>query len=102
MIDCLMVNKWYTSFVTYKVKLPLKMKKTNYIGLTQGKCKERFTQHKNSLKNKSKRNATSLSTQAWDKQINTLTEIKCNIIKKCSVYKPGNSYCDLCLSDNFV
>ena len=23
------------------------------------------------------------------------TEIKWNIIEKCSVYKPGNSYCDL-------
>ena len=66
------------------------------IGMTQGKCKDRFTQHKHSFKNQSKRNATTLSTYAWEKQINTQTEIKWNVIKKCYVYKPSNSYCDLC------
>ena len=40
-----------------------------------------------------------LSTYAWDKQINIQIEIKWNIIKKLSVYKPGNFYCDLCLSE---
>ena len=50
--------------------------------MTQRKCKDRFTQHKNSFKNKSKRNATTLSTYAWDKQINTQTELKWNIMKK--------------------
>ena len=48
----------------------------------------------------SKRYATSLSTYyALGKQINTQTEIKWNIIKTCSVYKTGNSYWDLCLSE---
>ena len=32
--------------------------------MTQGKYKDRFTQPKNSFKNKSKRNATPLSTYA--------------------------------------
>ena len=30
---------------------------------------------------------------------NTQTEIKWNIIKKCAIYKPVNSYCDLCSSE---
>ena len=47
------------------------MKKTNYIGMTQRKFKDRLTQHKHSFKNQSKRNATTLSTYTWDNQINT-------------------------------
>ena len=54
--------------------------------MTQGKFKDRFTQHKHSFKNKSKRNATTLSAYVWDKRINTQTDIKWNIIKKWSVY----------------
>ena len=36
---------------------------------------------------------------AWDEQINTHTDIKWNIIKKCTVYQPGNYNCDLCLTE---
>ena len=63
------------------------------------KFKDRFTQHKQTFKNKSKSNATTLSAYTWDKQINTNTDIKWNIIKKCSVYHPGNYNCDLCLTE---
>ena len=73
------------------------MKKNNYIGMTQGKFKDRFTQHKHTFKKKS--NATTLSAYTWDKQIDTNTDIKWNIIKKCSVYQPGNYNCDLCLTE---
>ena len=51
------------------------------------------------FKNKSKSNATTSSACAWDKQINTKTDIKWNIIKKCSVYQPCNYNCDLCLTE---
>ena len=74
-------------------------KKPNYVGMTQRKFKDRFIQHKHTLKNKSKSNATTLSAYAWDKQINTNTDIKWNIIKKCSVYQPRNYNCDLCLTE---
>lgn len=94
---CPLNNKCCTNCVVYKATI--NNEKTNYIGMTQGKFKDRFTQHKHSFKNQSKKYATTLSTYAWDKQINTQTEIKWNIIKKCSVYKPGNSHCDLCLSE---
>ena len=72
------------------------MKKNNYIGMTQEKFKERFTKHKHT---KSKINATTLSAYAWDKQINSNTDIKWNIIKKYSLYQPGNYNCYLCLTE---
>ena len=53
---------------------------TDCIGVTQEKYKDRFTQQKHSFKNKSKRIATTLSIYAWDKQLNTQTKIKGNII----------------------
>ena len=61
-------------------------KKTNYVGMTQ---------QKHTIKNKYKSNATTLSAYAWDKQINTNTDIKQNIIKKCFIYQPSNYNCDL-------
>ena len=54
--------------------------------MTQGKFKDRFTQHKHTFRNKSKSNATTLSAYTWDKQIDTNTGIKWNIIKKCPIY----------------
>ena len=94
--DCPLNNKCCTSCVIYKATI--NNEKTNYIGMTQGKFKDRFTQHKHTFKNKSKSNATTLSAYTWDKQINTNTDIKWNIIKKCSVYQPRNYNCDLCLT----
>ena len=67
--------------------------------MTQGKFINRFTQHKHSYKTKSKRNATTISTYAWDKEINTRTEKNGISLKKLSVYQPGNFYCDLCLCE---
>ena len=52
--------------------------------MTQGKFKDRFTQHKHTFKNKSKSNAITLSAYTWDKQINTNTDIKWNIMKEYS------------------
>ena len=75
------------------------MKKTNYIGMTQGKFKDRYTQHKHSFKNKSKKFATTLSTYTWNKNLDPEPNIKWEIIKKCRTYQPGNQNCDLCLSE---
>ena len=64
--------------------------------MTRGKFKDRFTQHKHTLK---KSIATTLSAYACDKQINTNNDIKWNITKNCSVYRRGNYTCDLCLTE---
>ena len=64
----------------------MKWWKKNYIGITEGKFKDWFTQHKHTFKNKSKSNATTLSAYAWDQQINSHTEIKWNMILKNATY----------------
>ena len=64
------------------------------------KFQDSFTQHKKyTPKNKSKRNATSFSTYTWDTEIDTQTEIEFDIFKKWSLFKPSNSYCDICISE---
>ena len=49
---CPLNNKCCTNCVVYKATI--NNEKTNYIGMTQGKFKDRFTQHKHSFKNQSK------------------------------------------------
>ena len=94
---CPINNKCCTSCVIYKATI--NNEKTNYIGMTQGKFKDRYTQHKHSFKNKSKKFATTLSTYTWNKNLDPEPNIKWEIIKKCRTYQPGNQNCDLCLSE---
>ena len=94
---CPIENKCCTSCVIYKATI--NNEKTNYIGMTQGKFKDRFTQHKHTFKNKSKKFATTLSAYTWNKGLNPEPNIKWEIIQKCSTYKPGNFNCDLCISE---
>ena len=50
--DCPLDNKCCTSCVIYKATI--KNEKKNYIGMTQGKFKDRFTQHKHTFKKQKK------------------------------------------------
>ena len=77
-----------------------------YVGMTQNEFKERAGGHKQSFTTEYKEHATALSSYIWDKKINRNENdeiieprVKWNIIKKCSIYKPGSKHCDLCLSE---
>ena len=59
-----------------------------------------------SVRTKTKKRETALSSYDWDKKLNMdegmnvcEPEIKCSICRKCFVYKPGMNDCDLCLTE---
>ena len=73
-----------------------------YIGLSGGEFKTRFTQHKSSFKNRSKKDSTALSQYIWElkeKGINYSIEWK--ILCQAPTYHPGSGRCLLCLSEKF-
>ena len=70
--------------------------------MTQGAFKTRYSNHCHSFKTPNKKNATTLSQYIWDKKLNPSPDIKWEILKKCSTYKPGMSCCDLCLSEKLA
>ena len=65
--DCHLKNNCLTSSVVYKANVTTESDTTekNYIGLTEGTCKERYTQHKLSFWNRNYSNSTELSKHIW-------------------------------------
>ena len=81
-----------------------------YIGLTTQKLFDRINGHRQTFRASYKRNATALSAFIWDRQINIDSatkdikepEIKWSVMKKCTTYKPGQRYCDLCITEKLL
>ena len=82
------------SSVIYKATI--ENPKAFYIGMTAGKFKNRYNQHKHSFKAEARKFNTTLSAFVWSKGLTPEPEIKWTIVKKCGVYKPGDSTCGLC------
>ena len=66
----------------------------------------RCARHRTSFKKEYKKSETALSKFIWDKGLNMNAEgeicepnIKWSILKQCTLYKPGQRDCDLCLSE---
>ena len=66
----------------------------------------RCARHRTSFKKEYKKSETALSKFVWDKGLNMNAdgeicepEIKWSILKQCTLYKPGQRDCDLCLSE---
>ena len=69
-----------------------------YIGLTENSFKTRFTSHKASFNNPSKRIKTKLSKHIW-KLRNAKTTW--NILNQATPYNPASKQCDLCLWEKY-
>ena len=77
-----------------------------YIGQTMTEFRTRCARHRTSFKKEYKKSETALSKFVWDKGLNMNPdgeiyepEIKWSILKQCTLYKPGQRDCDLCLSE---
>ena len=55
-----------------------------------------------SFKNPQKRNTTTLAQYVWNHALNPNPNIKWEILKNCSVYRPGNKACDLCICEKLA
>ena len=77
-----------------------------YVGQTMTEFRTRCARHRTSFKKEYKKSETALSKFIWDKGLNMNAEgeicepnIKWSILKQCTLYKPGQRDCDLCLSE---
>jgi len=72
----------------------------NYIGLTEGTFKQRYTQHKLSFRHRKYANSTELSKHIWKlKDENKKHSIKWSIITTASPYSNASKRCNLCLTE---
>ncbi|MCG8430904.1 MAG: hypothetical protein MJA29_07015, partial [Candidatus Omnitrophica bacterium] len=69
-----------------------------YIGSTED-FKKRYATHKNTFKDDSKKNSTCLLHYIWSKNLNPNPELKWSVLGKAQAYRPGNRFCDLCLTE---
>ena len=74
----------------------------NYIGLTEGPLKQRYTQHALSFRNRHYANSTELSRYIWHLKDNkTDFEIKLSILTSAAAYSNKSKRCNLCLAETF-
>ena len=99
---CPLPGKCRVKNVVYKAEI----KNVTYIGMTSTEFRGRVRRHKHSFITESKSNETTLSKYIWDKELNRAETddiiepvVKWSILKECSVYRPGNINCDLCLTE---
>ena len=70
------------------------------IGLTEGTFKQRYTEHKLSLRNRNYSNSTELSRHIWTlKDNNTNFTINCSILATAPAYRNKSKRCHLCLTE---
>ena len=71
-----------------------------YIGLTEGKFKERMHKHNTDFRHEKYRNSTTLSQHIWNlKDKGQNYSIKWSIIEKVPKYKPSDKFCVLCTTE---
>ena len=98
--ECPVDGKCLTKSVIYSATVkPDNSPSMSYIGLTGGTFKDRFNGHTNTFRQRNTHMST-LSSHVWDlEDKGTNYEIKWKIMKKAMLYRPGASYCDLCVSE---
>ena len=95
--DCPLKNNCLTSSVIYNANVTTESDAAgmNYIGLTEGTFKQRYTQHKLSFRNRNYSSSTELSKHTWTlKNINTNYKIDWSIL-----YSNKRKRCYLCLTE---
>ena len=100
--DCPLKNNCLTQSIVYNANVTTESDTTgkNYIGLTEGTFKQRYTQHKLSFRNRNYSNSTELSKHIWIlKDNNTNFAINWNILATAPAYSNKSKRCHLCLTE---
>ena len=101
--QCPLDNNCLTTSVIYKANVTTDKDDTgkNYIGLTEGTFKQRYTQHKLSFRNRKYANRTELAKHIWKLKDNIENyKISWSIISSASAYNNISKRCNLCLTEN--
>ena len=98
--QCPIDNNCLTSSVIYNAQVTTDDTTKNYIGLTEGTFKQRFTQHKHSFRHRSYMNSTELSKYIWQlRDSNKGFNVKWTIICRARPYSNITKRCDLCTTE---
>ena len=101
--QCPLDNKCLTSSVIYNAQVTTNNATKNYIGLTEGTFKQRFSQHKATFKHRKYTNSTELSKYIWKLRDNNQDfNIKWTIISRARPYNNISKRCDLCLTEKLM
>ena len=101
---CPLENHCLTPSIVYNAKVTTTEDPIgkNYIGLTEGPFKQRYTQHTLSFRNRHYANSTELSKFIWLlKDNNTDFKIKWSILTSAAAYCNKSKRCNLCLAEKF-
>ena len=101
--QCPIDNNCLTSCVIYNARVTTDDTTKNYIGLTGGTFKQRFTQHKHSFRHRNYMNSTELSKYIWQlRDSNKDFSIKWSIICRARPYSNITKRCDLCTTEKLM
>ena len=100
--DCPLGGKCLQTNVIYQATVTTETATETYVGLATN-FKERYRNHKTSLRHSKRRNETELSKYVWNLQNEKKTvQIKWKILKKCKPYSYISKKCSLCLNEKFI
>ena len=106
-LSCPVDGKCLTESVIYSATVNSNNSSMNYIGLTGDSFKTRFNGHTDTFRHREGKMST-LSSHVWDLEDKKASDkkmdysIKWKIEKKAMLYRPGASYCDLCVSEKMM
>ena len=96
---CPVNGECLTESVIYSASVNSNNSSMTYIGLTGDSFKTRFNGHTATFC-KRESNMSTLSSYVWDMEDKKVDyDIRWKIRKKAMMYKPGASYCDLCVTE---
>ena len=97
--ECPVDGECLAESVIYTASVNTNNSSMTYVGLTGDSFKTRFNGHTATFRNR-EGNMSTLSSHVWDMEDKKIDyEIEWKIKKKAMMYKPGASYCDLCISE---
>ena len=102
--SCPIENKCLDKSIIYQATVHRNDNSTQetYIGLTEGTFKQRYTTHKHSFSNSTRRHVTALSKHIWQLKDNNINyTISWKIIAHARPYSTASKTCNLCLTEKY-
>ena len=97
--DCPLDGACLTESIVYSANITTENSSKRYIGSTSNSFKSRYNGHTDSFRHRDSR-STTLSSYIWDlEDKNTKYNLNWSVMKKATPYKPGSSFCGLCISE---
>ena len=70
-----------------------------YTNSTEGPFKTRYNGHTQIFRTENKKDSTALSQYIWTNNLNPNPTVKWKLLVKTQPYTPGQTYCQLCISE---